>query len=57
MTPLFFIVIVLDQSQKRKVRITQLRKELGDLESVQSQLEEKGVEIERQLRGNEVGTL
>ena len=46
--------VVLDQSQKRKVRIKQLRKELGELEQAQSKVERKGVEIERHLRNREV---
>ena len=46
--------VAMEQARRRKVRLTHLRKELAQLEAVQSSLETRGVEIERKLRGKEV---
>ena len=44
----------MEQVRRRKVRLGQLRQALAKLESTQSSVETRGVEIERQLRGKEV---
>lgn len=44
----------MDKFHRRKLRLAQLRRELGELEAKQSTVEAKGVEIERQLRDQDV---